>query len=47
MADALAHGFKPHTWLERIDIPQDRHQPTLMQPGDDLPSARAMLAQAS
>src|SRR5262245_9694412 len=45
-ADALAHGFQPQTRLERIDIPQDRHQPTLAEPGDDLAGARAMLAQA-
>ena len=45
-ADALAHGFQPHTRLERLDIPQDRHQPTLVEPGDDLAGARAMLAQA-
>ena len=45
-ADALAHGFKPQTRLERIDIPQDRHQPTLAEPGDDLAGARTMLAQA-
>ena len=32
--------------LERLDIPQDRHQPALVQPGDDLAGPRAMLAQA-
>src|SRR6266568_8316513 len=31
-ADALAHGCKPQTRLQRLDIPQDRHQPTLVEP---------------
>ena len=43
---ALAHGCQPHTRRERLALPQDRHQPTLAQPGDDLAGARAMLAQA-
>ena len=46
LPNALAHGFKPQPGLERLHIPQDRHQPTGVQPGDDLASPRAMLAQA-
>src|SRR4029450_1379885 len=34
--DALAKRFKPQTLLERIDSTQDRHQPALMQSGNDL-----------
>ena len=45
-ADTLGHGFQPHTRLERLDLPQDRHQPTLAEPGDDRAGARARLAQA-
>src|SRR5207245_11097714 len=33
-ADALAHACQPQTRLERLDIPQDCHQPTLAKPGD-------------
>jgi hypothetical protein len=44
--DALAHRFKPQTGREHLDVPQDRHQPTLRQPRDDLPGPRALLAQA-
>src|SRR5712691_184969 len=44
--DALAYRFEPQTRLERLEVTQDRHQPALMQPGDDLASARAILAQA-
>src|SRR5439155_16416609 len=45
-SDALAYRFQPQTGLERLDVPEDRHQPTLMQPSDDLACARTMLAQA-
>ena len=44
--DALAHRFQPQTGRERLDVSQDRHQPALHQPRDDLPGPRAMLAQA-
>jgi len=44
--DALAYGFEPQPRLEGLEITEDGHQPTLMQPGHDLAGARAMLAQA-
>src|SRR4029450_990257 len=45
-AEALAHSFQPQTRLEPLDTPQDRPQPPLAKPGEDLAGARAMLAQA-
>src|SRR5712691_4797939 len=44
--DALAYGFEPQPRLEGLEITEDGHQPTLMQPGNDLACSRAMLAQA-
>src|SRR5438128_12237815 len=40
--DALAQRFEPQTPLECIDIPQDRHQSALMQPGNALAGPCAM-----
>src|SRR6266478_10166181 len=47
LTDALAHGFKPQPRLQRLHTPQDRYQPTVVQPGDNLAGPRAMLTQAS
>ena len=43
--DALADGGEPQTRLERLNVPQDRHQAALMQAGHDLPGPGAMLPQ--
>lgn len=42
--EALSHGFKPKSRLERLDVLQARQQPALMQPGNDFAAARAMMA---
>src|SRR6516162_11111131 len=44
--DALTEGFEPQTPLERLDIPEDGHQPALMQSGNHLAGPGAMAAQA-
>jgi hypothetical protein len=47
LPEALAQRFKPQTPLERIEIPENRHQAALMQASHHLPGPGAMAAQAS
>src|SRR2546428_4607869 len=43
--DALAERFEPQARLECLDVPQDRHQPTVLQPRHAPARPRAMLTQ--
>ena len=40
------HGCEPPSRLQCFDAPQDGHEPTMGQPGDNLACPRAMLPQA-
>src|SRR5438105_9883137 len=43
--DTLAERFEPQARLECLEVPQDRHQPTVLQPRHALAGPRAMLPQ--